>query len=78
MEVSTDAILAVIAEESGLDPAALRLDATLEQLDISSIDVASTLFAFEDKFGVVVDPDALSPNSTIEDVVSLVMRLSNA
>ncbi len=78
MEVSTDAILAVIAEESGLDPAALRLDATLEQLDIGSIDVASTLFAFEDKFDVVVDPDALDPNSTIEDVVSLVIRLSHA
>jgi acyl carrier protein len=76
MTVSTDAILGVIAEESGLDPAALRPDATFEQLDIGSLDVASTLFAIEDKFGVEIDPDQLNPASTIAEFVNLVQQLA--
>ncbi|PZQ56597.1 MAG: acyl carrier protein [Novosphingobium pentaromativorans] len=76
MTVSTEAILGIIAEESGLDPAALRPDATFEQLDIGSLDVASTLFAIEDKLGVVIDPDKLDRNATISDFVGLVMRLA--
>ena len=76
MTVSKEAILGVIAEESGLDRAALRPDATFEQLDIGSLDVASTLFIIEDKFGVEVDPDKLDPHSTIADFVDLVMRLA--
>ncbi|WP_313439051.1 acyl carrier protein [Novosphingobium sp.] len=76
MTVSTDAILGVIAEESGLDPAALRPDATFEQLDIGSLDVASTLFAIEDKFGVEIDPDQLNPASTIAEFVNLVRQLA--
>ncbi len=75
MTVSNEAILAVIAEESGLDAAALRSDATFEQLDIGSLDVASTLFAIEDKFGVEIDPDQLNPASTISDFVDLVRQL---
>ncbi|MDF2638673.1 MAG: hypothetical protein K0R64_1657 [Novosphingobium lindaniclasticum] len=75
MTVSNEAILAVIAEESGLDTAALRPDATFEQLDIGSLDVASTLFAIEDKFGVEIDPDQLNPASTISDFVELVRQL---
>ncbi|EQB15413.1 acyl carrier protein [Novosphingobium lindaniclasticum] len=75
MTVSNEAILAVIAEESGLDAAALRPDATFEQLDIGSLDVASTLFAIEDKFGVEIDPDQLNPASTISDFVDLVRQL---
>lgn len=78
MTISADAILAVVAEESGLDLSALRLDATFEQLDIGSIDVASTIFAIEDKFGVVVEPDMLGPTSTISEFVALVIRLSAA
>lgn len=73
--VSDEAILAVVAEESGLDAAALRLDATFEQLDIGSLDVASTLFAIEDKFGVEIDPERLNPASTISDFVDLVRQL---
>lgn len=75
MTVSNEAILAVVAEESGLDAAALRPDATFEQLDIGSLDVASTLFAIEDKFGVEIDPDQLNPASTISDFLDLVRQL---
>jgi len=78
MSVSPDAVLAVVAEESGLDLTALRPDVTFEQLDISSIDIASTLFAIEDKFGVIVDPDALNPASTISEFVALVIHRSAA
>lgn len=78
MPVSANEVLSVIAQESGLAQEALRPDATFDELDIGSIDVASALFAIEDKFGVVVDPEALSPTSTISDFVALVTRLAAA
>lgn len=78
MTVAAEAVLAVIAEESGLALDDLRPDATLEQLDIGSIDVASALFAIEDQFGVVVDPDELRPDSTISEVIALVLKLSSS
>ena len=78
MAVSRDEVVAVLAEESGLDPAKIRPEATFEELDIGSIDVASTLFAIEDKFGVVVEPDQLDPASTVTQFVDLVLRLADA
>lgn len=76
MAVSTEAVLAVIAAEAGIDQTALSPEATFEQLDIGSLDLASALFTLEDQFGIVIDPDCLSPTSTISDFIALVSSLS--
>lgn len=75
MAVSAEAIRSIIAAEAGLDEAALRPDATLAELDIGSIDVASALFALEDQFGIEVEPDAIDPASTISEFIDHVLSL---
>lgn len=72
MAVTTEAILALIAAESGIDQAALRDDATFQELDIGSLDVVSVLFRIEDEFGVVIEPDSITPSATLSDFVELV------
>lgn len=76
MAVSAEAILSVLAEEAGIDRTRLRSDATLLELDISSIDVVSALFALEEKFGIEVDAESIAPDSTVAAFVQHVMSLS--
>ena len=52
-----DQILEVIISEGKIDPAKTTPDATLESLEIQSIDVVMILMAIEEKFGVYVPID---------------------
>lgn len=76
MAVSTEAILAVIAAEAGIERAALNPDATFEQLDIGSLDLASALFTIEDELGIVIDPERFALTSTIAEFVEFVSSQS--
>jgi acyl carrier protein len=76
MAVSAERVLSIIASEAGLDEARIDPDATLAELDIGSIDVASVLFALEDEFGIVVEPDSIAPTSTVSEFVDRVMSLA--
>jgi len=69
MAASRDAIFQIIARETSLDRDSLRPDATLEELDISSLDFVSALFTIEEECGVVIDPDRFGPTSTIGELV---------
>ena len=69
-------ILAILARETGLDPALLRPEATIEQLGIASIDMAQTLFALETHFDVeipVIAERAGAEFSTIADLTGHVI-----
>ena len=64
MAMTADDVLAIVATEAGVDPAALRPDATLADLDISSLDVVSVLFELEDRYGVEVDAELCEEPAT--------------
>ncbi len=52
-----DQILEVIVSEGKIDPAKATADATLESLEVQSIDIVMILMAVEEKFGVYVPID---------------------
>lgn len=52
-----DQILEVIVSEGKIDPAKAAADATLESLEVQSIDIVMILMAIEEKFGVYVPID---------------------
>ncbi len=76
MAMTADEVLAIVATEAGVEASALRPDATLVDLDISSLDVVSVLFELEDRFGVEIEPESIPPTSTIAQFVDHVMSIS--
>jgi acyl carrier protein len=78
MAITGEAITAIVASEAGIDPAKLDPAATLAQLDISSIDVASALFELEDRFGIEVDPANIAPDSTLAQFIAHVQAIAEA
>ena len=76
--VTSDEILDVFAEETNVDRALLTPEATLESLNIASIDIISVSFAIEDKFGVVLETDDFAATQTLAQVVAMVISKSQA
>ena len=76
MTISPDAIVSIIADEAGLDASQLQPEATLEELNIGSLDVASALFALEDRFGIEIDPGSIAPSSTIGEITRRITELA--
>jgi acyl carrier protein len=72
MAVSADDILEVVAQEALVDRAKLTPDATLESLGIASLDIISIVFAFEDRFGVVLEQAEFEHVRTVADLVALI------
>lgn len=64
-----DDIIALIAKETGLPPEQLRPDATIATLDISSLDLVSLLFEVEDRYGVEIQPEELSREMTLRQLL---------
>lgn len=62
-------IIALIVKETGLPPEDLRPDATLATLDISSLDMVSLLFEVEDKYGVEIQPEELTREMTLRQLL---------
>jgi acyl carrier protein len=77
MTVTADEVLDIIAAEALVDRAALRPDATLTDLDISSIDVVSVVFEPEDRFGLEIEPESIEPTFTIAQFVDHIVSLAN-
>lgn len=76
MTITAEEILSVIASEAGVDAAVLKPEATLVDLDISSLDVVSVVFELEDRFGFAIEPEDIAPTSTIAEFIDHVMSLS--
>jgi acyl carrier protein len=68
-------VITLIAKKKKLDPAAISVDSTFEQLGVDSLDAADLLFTFEDTFGIVVPDDAAQSMKSVRDVVDGVRRL---
>jgi acyl carrier protein len=78
MAISADQILDIIADEVPIDRAALLPDATLEALNIASLDMISVMFALEDKFGVIIEQADVAEAKTLGDFIAVVQTKSDA
>jgi acyl carrier protein len=76
MAVTAEEVLAIIAGEAKVDLAALRPEATLTDLAISSLDVVSVVFELEDRFGLEIEPETIEPGFTIAQFVDHVVSLA--
>ena len=78
MAITADQILDVIAEEVPIERAQLLPEATLEALNIASLDMISVMFALEDKFGVIIEQNDVADAKTLADFISVVQSKSAA
>lgn len=76
--LSADDILNLISEEVPIDRDKLDPSATLESLDIASLDMISVMFALEDKYNVVVEQDDVKDAKTLDDFVKIVQAKASA
>ena len=59
-------------EQFGADPSALRRDATLEELDVDSLDLVELAQVIEDEYKVEVTSQDVQNVRTVGDVIDLV------
>jgi acyl carrier protein len=62
--------------EVGAERDAIKRDATLEELDVDSLDLVEVAQIVEDEFGVNLEGDAVQNVRTVGDVVDLVVAKS--
>jgi acyl carrier protein len=69
-----DTLKEIIVDKFEMDPATVTPDATLETLEIDSLDTFDIIFSAEEKFGIKV-PNEQVEIKTVQDVVNLIDRL---
>jgi acyl carrier protein len=72
MTITADDVLAIISEEVPIDRGLLDPSATLESLNIASLDMISGMFALEDKYGLVIEQD------DVKDFLTAVLAKASA
>ena len=78
MAVTQDQVLDLIAKEVPTDRAKLDPAASLDALDIASLDMISVTFALEDQFGVVVEQTDFAHAKTLQDFIDVVLAKAAA
>ncbi len=78
MTITADDVLAIISEEVPIDRAQLDPSATLDSLNIASLDMISVMFALEDKFGLVIEQDDVKDAKTLQDFLDAVLAKAAA
>ena len=78
MSKHDDELLDLIAEEALIDRAKLEPSATLEDIGLDSIDLVSTVFAVEEKYGISIPEDAFSRADTLGAVLGKLSALIDA
>lgn len=64
-------VIAILAEQASMDPAGIRLDATLAELGIDSLGLVEAIFALEESFDVQVPFNANDPSASDFDISSV-------
>jgi acyl carrier protein len=65
-----DEIIEVICKEGMVDPEKVTPDATIESLDLKSIDIVMILTAIEEKFDVYIPMDgSFQEAKTVQDLI---------
>ncbi len=78
MAITAEDVLTIISEEVPIDRSLLDPSATLESLNIASLDMISVMFALEDKFGLVIEQDDVKDAKTLQDFLNVVLAKSAA
>jgi acyl carrier protein len=79
--VNPSDIIEIIAKQAKADPAMLKREKRLSELDLQSIDIVELVFAIEEKFDIEVPYSPSDQNTagisfqTVGDVVDAVDRL---
>jgi acyl carrier protein len=71
-------ILDIVSKETTIDRSALRLDATIEELGISSLDMTQAVFEIESVFDIEIPVIAAAPGgefATVGDLVTHVLAV---
>lgn len=77
-------VISILAEQAVLEPAEVRMDATLADLGIDSLGLVEAVFAIEEAFDVQVPFNANDPKasefdiSSVETMVRAVEKLIDA
>ncbi|WP_022703785.1 acyl carrier protein [Pseudorhodobacter ferrugineus] len=66
-----DKVLAILAEQAGLDVADVTLDSTLDSLGVDSLGVVEAIFAIEETFDISVPFNANAPQEGGFDLTSV-------
>ena len=61
-----------IARQANVDPSAVELDTTLDELGVTSLDLVEIIMTIEDEFDVTVPLDANQAAQTIKTVGDIV------
>jgi acyl carrier protein len=72
VDISEAEILEVFESETSVDASQLVPSATLQSLDIASLDLIGVSFALEDKFGLILDAAAFADCKTLDDAVKMI------
>ena len=78
MKATEDELLALISQEAIIDRDKLTREATLGDLGISSLDVITTLFELEERYGVVIEEGDMPQMTTLGEMVDFLLDRLNA
>lgn len=68
-----DRAVEILVDDFGVDVAAVRKDATLEDLDLDSLDLVEFSVACEDEFGVEISDEEAEDLVTLQQTVDLLV-----
>jgi acyl carrier protein len=70
--IEPQALIAILAHETALDPATLTTDTVLRDLQVDSLGMMNVLFGIEDATGVELNEAEMTNVVTIGDLAALV------
>jgi len=77
MRITEPELLDIIAKEALIDRNKLVPQATLDDLGVSSMDVMSTLFELEERYGVEIEGTEMPPIKTLGDLSGFLLDRIN-
>ncbi len=78
MTISANDILDLISTEVPIERSHLDPAATLESLNIASLDMISVMFALEDKYSLVIEQEDVKDAKTLQGFVDIVIAKAKA
>ena len=68
-------LCAIIEEITGINADEIAIDATLDDLDLDSLDVVEIMMASEDEFDITIEDETVEKAKTIGDIVDIITDL---
>lgn len=75
MKDTADKVIAVIVEKLDVDPSAIQMASTLQDLGADSLDMVEIIMKVEEAFNVEINDEAVEKLHNIQDVITYVHEL---